>query len=128
MNFKQYTEQVRNDAIEHIDFEVECGRWTKDTNFDDVYEELFTADGVTGNGSGSYTFNRFKAQENIADAIFDDEIISAFEGAGTSLYDLLKNDDPEGIDVIIRCHVLSNLYGELEDYFWDLTDDDEENE
>lgn len=31
-----------------------------------LYDELWTSDSVTGNGSGSYTFNTYKAEENIA--------------------------------------------------------------
>ena len=31
-----------------------------------LYDELWTNDSVTGNGSGSYTFNTYKAEENLA--------------------------------------------------------------
>lgn len=32
-----------------------------------VYDELWIDDSVTGNGSGSYTFNSYKAEENVKD-------------------------------------------------------------
>lgn len=128
MNYKQYVNQVRNDAIEYIDGQVNSGYWTKDTSIDDIYDELFVADGVTGNGSGSYTFNRYLASENVADAIWDDDIVCALNEIGVNIDELIKDRDPEGLDVSIRCVILSHVMGDLEEHFDELFDDDDEEE
>ena len=126
MNYKQYVNQVRNDAIEYIDDQVNSGYWTKDTSIDDIYDELFVADGVTGNGSGSYTFNSYRASENVADAIWDDDIVCAFDEIGVNVSEFIENHDPEGLDVSIRCAILSHIMGDLEEHFDELFDDDDE--
>ena len=33
--------------------------------YDEIYDELFISDSVTGNGSGSYTFNAWQAEEHL---------------------------------------------------------------
>ena len=126
MNYKQYINQVRNDAIEYIDDQVNSGYWTKDTSIDDIYDELFVADGVTGNGSGSYTFNSYRASENVADAIWDDDIVCALGEIGVNVGELVDNHDPEGLDVSIRCAILGHIMCDLEEHFDYLFDDDDE--
>ena len=128
MNYEQYVNQVRNDAIEYIDDQVNSGYWTKDTSIDDIYDELFVADGVTGNGSGSYTFNRYRAAENVADAIWDDDIVSALDELVVNVGEFIDSCDPEGLDVSIRCAILSHVMGDLEEHFDELFDDDDDEE
>ena len=56
-----YYEAVKNDALEYI----------KENNLQDktqeeLYDELFISDSVTGNASGSYYCNTYKAEEALA--------------------------------------------------------------
>lgn len=124
MNYEQYVNQVRNDAIDYIDDQVNSGCWTKDTSIDDIYDELFDADGVTGNGSGSYTFNSYRASENVADAIWDDDIVYALGEMGVNVSEFIKDRDPEGLDVSIRCAILGHIMGDLEEHFEDLVNEE----
>lgn len=76
-----------------------------------VYDDLWIADSVTGNGSGSYFFNRFKALDAISDNYYLlKEACSEFGCSGDWLMD--KLDDAETLDVTIRCYILSQVLGE----------------
>ena len=67
----------------------------------DLNDDLWTDDSVTGNASGSYYCNAWRAEEAIAhnwDLIAD--MIDEFDAA-----DILRKG-PEAIDVSIRCYLL----------------------
>lgn len=122
MNYNDYYQQVKNDAISAIDEQFDCGYWDGDTQWDVVYDNLFVDDAVTGNGSGSYFFNAAKAREAVADAIWDDKILDALSEIGISgdrIAQYLRDNDAESLDVCIRCAMLSEVYGEIEEHFSD---------
>lgn len=122
MNYNDYYEEVKNDAIEAIDEQFDNGYWDEDTEWDVVYDNLFVDDSVTGNGSGSYTFNAFKARENVSEAIFDDRIVCALDNIGCDaeqIMNYIRENDPESIDVCIRCAMLNEVYDEIERHFSD---------
>ena len=76
-------------------------------------DELWTNDSVTGNGSGSYTFSTWQAEENLCHNF--DLLKEALNEFGSNI-DIL--DDAEGCDVTIRCYLLgqaiSTVLDELE--------------
>lgn len=74
-------------------------------------EDLFTCDSVTGNGSGSYTFNTWRAEEYLCHNL--DLLAEACEELGSSM-DLLK-DGAEACDVTIRCYLLNQAIREVLD-------------
>lgn len=122
MNYNDYYQQVKNDAIEAIDEQFDCGYWDSDTQWDVVYDNLFVDDAVTGNGSGSYFFNAAKAREAVADAIWDDKILDALSEIGISgdrIAQYLRDNDAESLDVCIRYAMLGEVYGEIEEHFSD---------
>lgn len=122
MNYNDYYQQVKNDAIDAIDEQFDCGYWDGDTQWDVVYDNLFVDDAVTGNGGSSYFFNAAKAREAVADAIWDDKILDALSEIGISgdrIAQYLRDNDAESLDVCIRCAMLSEVYGEIEGYFSD---------
>lgn len=122
MNYNDYYQQVKNDAIAFIDEQFDCGYWDGDTQWDVVYDNLFVDDAVTGNGSGSYFFNAAKAREAVADAIWDEKILDALSEIGISgdrIAQYLRDNDAESLDVCIRCAMLSEVYGEIEEHFSD---------
>lgn len=122
MNYNDYYQQVKNDAIAAIDEQFDCGYWDGDTEWDVVYDNLFVDDAVTGNGSGSYFFNAAKAREAVSDAIWDKKILNALSEIGVSgdrIAQYLRDNDAESLDVCIRCAMLSEVYNEIEKHFSD---------
>mgnify|MGYP003291408441 CR=1 FL=1 len=108
--FLDYREALENDIREYI----EEAFTTEHTSFEDMldtdglyvafYEAMWTADSVTGNGSGSYTFNRWEAEENICHNM--DLALDAYREFG---YDGIADDEAERIDVTIRCYLLGEV-------------------
>ena len=105
-----YYENVKEDVKEYI-----LENYEKDEieglAFDELYDDMWTADSVTGNGSGSYTFNTWEAEENICHNL--DLAAEAYEEFG---YDGVKFEDgAEAIDVTIRCYLLGQVLNEVLD-------------
>ena len=85
-----YYENMKDDIKNYIEENYENDELL---DYDELYDEMFIADSVTGNGSGSYTFNTWKAEENISHNI-----------------DGVKFEDgAEAIDVTIRCYFLGSV-------------------
>lgn len=85
----------------------------KDEAFENLYDDLFIDDSVTGNASGSYTFSTWQAEENLYHNL--DLLEEACEEFGSNI-DILK-DGAETCDVTIRCYLLNQCLNEaLEDY------------
>ena len=101
-----YHEAIKNDIREWLD-ENQKG-FISDERRDEIYEDLFINDSVTGNGSGSYTFNRWTAEENLC------HNLDLLEEALDELGGEFKND-PEVNDVTIRCHLLGLCLNEVVD-------------
>lgn len=83
----------------------------KEEMFEELSERLWVADSVTGNASGSYTFNRWKAEEYLCHNL--DLLADACEEFGSNI-DILK-DGAEKCDVTIRCYLLSECLNNVLD-------------
>lgn len=114
MNYNDYLVEVESDALDFLDENIEYY-----DDFDDAFDAMFCSDSVTGNGSGSYTFNSYKAQQNVKDAIFDENIVTLLDWNGINIFDTLRDSGAETLDVIIRCYVLSDIYSIIEEHFKD---------
>ena len=80
-----------------------------DEFFDQVYNDCSVEDSVTGNASGSYTFSRYKAKENVVSNIdMLGDVIRYFDYSSKDLGDMILNDDWETLDVLFRCYVLGD--------------------
>ena len=66
-------------------------------------DELWFDDSVTGNGSGSYTFSRWKAEENLCHNM--DELEDACDEFGQDIGEVVKHG-AEDCDITIRCYLL----------------------
>lgn len=77
----------------------------------ELYDDMMVADSVTGNASGSYTCNAWRAEENICHNL--DLLGEAIEEFGGEC-DVLK-DGAEGCDVTIRCYLLGEVLNEVLD-------------
>ena len=110
-------------------------QWLEDNDWKDTYkdmtreeleeklnEDLWIEDSVTGNGSGSYTFNTYEAEENIAHNW--DLLQGAFDMFGESDINLLDKG-AEWCDVTIRCSLLAQAIAEVLDEDFEEVDSNE---
>jgi hypothetical protein len=107
-----YYEMVKEDIRNYIkeNYEVEE---IKDLEFDDLYDDLFIEDSVTGNASGSYYCNAWKAEEALCHNMeLLGEALNVFGCDGSYL-----EKGAEACDVTIRCYILGQV---LEDVIYDL--------
>ena len=88
-------------------------------DYDTLYDEMIVDDNVTGNASGSYTFNRWKAEEYICHNL--ELLAEACEDFGSDAGRALK-EGAEFCDVTIRCYILGQV---LNDILVDLKDEEE---
>ena len=98
-----YFAAIKNDILDYIN---DNGIVVTTENWDEVEQELndtlFTCDSVTGNASGSYTFNAWKAEEYLCHNW--DLLVEALTGVGCDMSYLERG--AEACDVIIRCYML----------------------
>ena len=96
--------------------------------FEDLYDlkeelndKLFVDDGVTGNASGSYTFNSYEAKEYVLSGgsqILKDAVDEGYLTA-ENFANYFSEEDWESLDVICRCYVLSAAIDEAVDEWAD---------
>lgn len=116
--YKAVSEDIRS-YIENNDIVVTSSN--RERLEERLRDELFCDDSVTGNASGSYTFNCYQAEEYLChnwDLLED------------ALNDFYCEENPiakgaEWCDVTIRCYVLSQCLGDVLD---ELEVDDEEDD
>ena len=115
-----YFEAVKNAVLDYInENEIKVTTSNKEELADSLNDDLWTNDSVTGNGSGSYFFNTWKAEEALCHNL--DLLGEACEEFGSTA-DLLK-DGAEACDVTIRCYLLPRAISEALD---ELEEDDED--
>lgn len=125
MLFSEYIEQVEQDAREYLAEEADYISHDPD----DAIDTLWCVDSVTGNGSGSYTFNTYKAWANVTGSgwtdclLFDDDFTSELEDMGETIGQLF-NQGPEAIDVTARVLALYRI--DWKDVYGDVFSDDAE--
>lgn len=98
-----YREAVKDDVLEYINNEINFEDFdTLEDLKEHLNDVLFNEDSVTGNASGSYTFNTYEAEENICHNF--DLLADALDEFGGGC-DILR-DGAEAADVTIRCYLL----------------------
>ena len=115
-----YKKAVKEDVKRWMDDNHEPGASRElEFNYDNVFEGCWVSDDVTGNASGSYTFNRLQAREYFFDDPDSDEYIYQMcdEGFITQeeIGNRISSGDWEYIDVCIRCYLLSEAVQEAID-------------
>ena len=111
MNYN-YLEAMKEDIrnyIEENDIDIE------DSNIEETLnDDLWIEDSVTGNGSGSYTFNSYKAKENLeGNEDLVREMCQEFCIDAETIADKFLNEDYEYFDVSIRCYLLGQAIAEV---------------
>lgn len=119
-----YLENVKEDVKEYLknSYNVETVEEIEEIDKDDLYDELFVEDSVTGNGSGSYTFSTYEAEENLCHNL--DLLKEALETFGRDYGEALEKG-AEYCDVTIRCYLLGNA---IEEAIQELIEELEEEE
>ena len=102
-----YMESITADVLEYIrttytEEEIKEKLEDRDAWEEELNNDLWAFDPVTGNASGSYTFNTWRAEEYIAHNL--DLLAEAMQEFGDTS-DALKNG-AEWCDVTIRCYLL----------------------
>ena len=99
-----YLEKVTADAKEAILENMKYWSFNDREGLEEVaHDELWTDDSVTGNGSGSYYFNTWKAEEALCHN--GDLLAEACEEFGQDIGEAFKRG-AEFCDVTIRCYLL----------------------
>ena len=121
-----YLEAVTADVLDYIKDEINLAEWkgNRDGLEEKLNDDLWTVDSVTGNASGSYYCNAWRAEEALAhnwDVLEED--LAEF---GQDCVNVIEKG-AEWADVTIRCYLLGQAIAEaldtLED---DLAEDDPE--
>lgn len=116
-----YFEAVKADVLDYInENEIKVTTSNRDDIEQQLNDDLFCNDSVTGNASGSYTFNTWQAEENICHNL--DLLGEALKEFGDGADYLEKG--AEACDVTIRCYLLGQAISEALDEV--ETEDDEE--
>jgi hypothetical protein len=121
-----YLENIKNDIIEYVkerkeDLKIDLkeGQF----NFDALYDDMFIDDAITGNASGSYTFNTWQAEENLTHNM--DLLKEALEEFGyTNGIDQELITNAEWCDVTIRCYLLGQALEELKNDIIDILEEE----
>ena len=118
MSEYDYIEAMKNDIKDYIENEIDFKDFeTLEELEEHLNDELWIYDGVTGNGSGSYTFNTYQAEEYICHNL--DLLAEALKEFNCET-NALENG-AEWCDVTIRCYLLGAAIAEvledLEDEF-----------
>lgn len=111
MTLDDYKDQVKSDIKDYLTQEDLWPTAEPDTSEyeeqrDAAYDRCYMADSITGNASGSYTFNTWQAEENVCHLLWDEDLWLLLNGSmEVNPADMAKG--PEYIDVSIRCALVS---------------------
>lgn len=121
-----YYEAVQDSVREYIEEEIDLDEWKgrRDALESILNNKLFIEDAVTGNASGSYFCNAWKAEEAICHNL--DLLAEACQEFDSSI-DVL-NSGAEACDVTIRCYVLASCISDVLDELEEEGAFDEEEE
>ena len=122
-----YREAMTEDVKEWIKENIDLTEWTEDRERleQQLNDDLWTEDSITGNASGSYYCNSYKAEESIAhnwDLL--NEALDEFEQNNINVIE----KGSEWADVTIRCYLLGSVISDVLDEMEENGDFDESEE
>ena len=115
-----YYETIKSDILDYVKENKEELR--DQFNWDALYDDLFINDQITGNASGSYYCNTWKAEESLCHNM--DLLQEACDCFGCSP----KIDNPEWCDVSIRCYLLGQVLEDSKSEIMEILENEEEEE
>lgn len=112
-----YLESVKQDVREYIkEHDIVVNEDNRDEVEQQLNDDCFICDSVTGNASGSYTFNAWQAEENLCHNLdLLGEAMEEFGYGGKPMSELMES--AESCDVTIRCYLLGQAISEVLDEF-----------
>lgn len=100
----QLKDYLRQNYENHKD---EKGKYVfKKSELDRLRDEVFISDTVTGNASGSYVFNSYKAEENLCHNL--NLLLDSCHEFGFDVGEAIEKD-AEHCDVLIRYYLLDSV-------------------
>lgn len=112
MSNYNYYEAVKDDVRDHLsDYEPRGADETLEEYRERLQGDLWIDDSVTGNGSGSYTFNTEEARKLVLAGI--EQVAEACHEFDISLGELIEAGKWEALDVTARCYYLSQAIDEV---------------
>lgn len=119
-----YREAMTEDVKEWIKENIDLTEWTEDREGleQQLNDDLWTEDSITGNASGSYYCNSYNAEESIAHNW--DLLNNALDEFGQNNINVIKKG-AEWADVAIRCYLLGFVISEVLDEMEENGDFDE---
>jgi len=116
-----YLSAVKDDVRAYIkDNDLLKDGWqdNRDEIEEKLNDDLWCEDSVTGNASGSYTFNAWQAEEYLVHNL--DLLFEAMEEFSCDFKELQRG--AEYADVTIRCYLLGQAISEVLDEFMDKSE------
>lgn len=118
MSNYDYYAAMRQDVRNAIDEGYSLDEWRgrRDELEEKLNEDLWIDDGVTGNASGSYYCNSYKAMQAVMDNM--ELLQEALDEFGADYADIGRRfmaGDWEYFDVSIRCYLLSSVVADVLD-------------
>lgn len=108
-----YYEAVKNDVKKYVNNEINLADYSDREELEEYLNEtLWINDSVTGNASGSYTFDAYIAEENLCHNM--NLLKEACDEFGSNIGELVEQG-AESCDVTIRCYLLSQAIAEVLD-------------
>ena len=119
-----YYQAMRDDVMEYLkenytqeELKAHLSTFGSKCDFmEQLQDEMWVEDSVTGNASGSYTFSTWKAEENLCHNL--DLLKDALEEFGGD-YSQAFERGSEYCDVTIRCYLLSSTISDCLDIIKD---------
>lgn len=132
MNYN-YIETMQSDVLNYIAENIDRAEYIGDReNLESTLnDDLWAEDSVTGNASGSYFCNAYKAREAVLDNMeYCTESLRKFCTEPETIAKHFLNEDWEYFDVTIRCYLLGQAISEVLDKlenagYFEENDDDE---
>ena len=110
--YERYTkEEIRENLESRNRFEQE------------LQDDLWAEDSVTGNASGSYTFDSYEAEENLCHNL---ELLGEALSEFGCEADYMQENGAEACDVTIRCYLLGRAISAALDEIEDELDEEDE--
>lgn len=122
-----YREAMTEDVKEWIKENIDLTEWTEDREGleQQLNNDLWTEDSITGNASGSYYCNSYNAEESIAHNW--NLLNEALDEFGQNDINVIEKG-AEWADVAIRCYLLRSVISDVLDEMEENGDFDESEE
>lgn len=125
-----YYEEMEQDIRDYIEENIDLSEYVnkREKLEEELYENFWMNDSITGNASGSYTFSTYEAEENLCHNL--DLLQEALNEFGFDFIEYLSENGAEACDVSIRCYLLATILHEVLDEFENegLFDENEEDD